>query len=276
MHYASCCKQAETALFLALEVRRLSSPVRRREAAAKGLIRLGVDTERPVCGINASAKHLLCCCCMPCSSMLFSLPDETVARPHSSMSVEADHVGDGLTTQVWTQVNNHRLTIDAADVLHHGGLSTRLASMGMRHMCHHGIRVSRSKAFRAFCRASEGQAEMTYSRHLLCRQRAIRHRAGASSTISQLFDAEVGSVCFLVCLFGRSKCSSFETVVFHPELMLSVGIIIATALSKLSCAGIESVITETPDCIIFLLWTLQRWGLARSRLRASALLLLRL
>ena len=59
MHCASCCKQAETALFLALEVRRLSSPVRRREAAAKGLIRLGFDTERPVCGINASAKHTL-------------------------------------------------------------------------------------------------------------------------------------------------------------------------------------------------------------------------
>ncbi len=77
---------------------------------------------------------------MPCSSTLFSLPDGTVARPQPSISVEADHVGDGLTTQVWTQVNKHRVTIEAADVLHHEGFSTRLAVLqGLLSMLSHAL-----------------------------------------------------------------------------------------------------------------------------------------
>ena len=94
MHCASCCKQAEIALVLALEFRQLSSSVRRREAATSRLIRLGTILKGiSLESIPARSKHSPCRCCIPRSSVPVMLADRTVASSQQSVVVEADHVG---------------------------------------------------------------------------------------------------------------------------------------------------------------------------------------
>lgn len=124
MHCASCCKQDEIALVLALEVRRLSSSVKRREAATSRFDQAGGDTERHFSGVNPNAKQT---CTLSLLHTTFIGAGYVGGQDGSQLS--AKHGGRSRPHR--TQQITQRSKDDAFDTFHHGVLLTRLGVRGL-------------------------------------------------------------------------------------------------------------------------------------------------